>query len=322
MKQMLTMLVGLAVWTGAISLAIAQGPAAPELPQLSAGAADKAVATVNGEAISEAAFVTALTARYGGRCLSDMIGNLIIKQAAAKAGVTADAEEVARRYLNTERTVETRAPITGENFDMWLAKRSLTREGFRTELYYQMLVENMVSSQVKIEPQKVADFYAANKDQLGEPAMVRIAHICVATQQEAERLRADIVQGKVTWDEAAKQYSLDPWTKDSGGDMGFMDDAGTPFHQAAFALRANGDISDPVQTRMGFHLLKRLAYKEARTPPFEEIEETIRQQLEARTIANLSAQKRAELMRAAKVEVLQQMPPEPSPLGATPAGGQ
>lgn len=325
MNQKVVLYLCLATLCGTLSAGWSQGteqPAAPALPQLSAGSADKPVAKVNGDPISEAAFLTVLAARYGGPCLSDLIENLIIKQAAAKAGVTVDAEEVLRRYVNTERMVETRAPITGENFDMWLAQRALTRDSFRTELYYQMLVENMVADQVKIEPKQVADFYAANKEQLREPAMVRVAHICVATEEEARKLKAAIVQGQITWEEAAKQHSLDPWTKDNGGDMGFLEDSGTPFHRAAFALAANGDISDPVQTRMGFHLLKRLAYKQERIPPFEEIEETLRQRLEARTLANLSGQKRAELMRAAQVEVLQQMPREPSPVAPAAAPAQ
>lgn len=282
------------------------------LSGLTVGQADeKAVAKVNGEAISEAMFQQTLLARAADRVLNAMIANLIVRQAAKAAGVTVAADEVERRYVAAERLVELRAPMTGENFEMWLAKRQLTREYFRTELYHQMLLEKMVAGQVKVTAKDVSDFYSRNKDQLREPAMMRIAHICVETEKEAMQIKADIVAKKITWDEAAKKHSLDPWSKDSGGDLGFMAQTESDFHQAAFALKTNNDITEPIRSPMGVHLIKRLAYKEARTPPFEEIEASIRDQIEHAQISRLASQKRDELMKAAKVEVLLKAQNEP-----------
>lgn len=280
---------------------------------------DKAVAKVNGEAISEAMFQQTLLARGADRVINAMIANLIVRQAARTAGVTLTAEDVERRYVAAERLVELRSPMTGENFEMWLAKRQLTREYFRTELYHQMLLEKMVAGQIKVTAKDVSDFYNRNKDQLREPAMMRIAHICVETEKEARQIKADIVAKKITWDEAAKKHSLDPWSKDSGGDLGFMAQTESEFHQTAFALKANNEISEPIRSPMGIHLLKRLAYKEARTPPFEEIEASIHDQIEHAQISRLASQKRDELMKAAKVEVLLKPQNEPAIPGLAPA---
>ena len=284
-------------------------PAAAQQP-------DKAVATVNGEKIGEKVFMDTLQGRYGDRVLNALIAGLVIQQAARAAGVTVTKDELDRRYVATERVVEMRAPFTGQNFELWLATKGLTRDYFRMELYQQMLLEKMVEKQVKVTDQDVSGFYQANKEQLREPAMMRLAHICVQTQKEAEQIRADLTAKKIEWNEAAKKYSLDPWTKDNGGDLDFMPKAGTPFHEAAFALRSNGDISQPVQTPMGFHLIKRLAYKEARTPPYEELEATIRQRLEHDQLQRLAMQKRDEILKAAKVERLIQLNPEPAPPAA------
>ena len=297
------------IW-GALSVLVLCVPAVAQNP---APAADQTVATVNGEKIALQAFVDTLKARYGDRTLNAMISNLLIRQAAKAAGVTVAQDELERRYLATQRAVETRAPITGENFELWLAKQSLTKEYFMTELYDQMLLEGMVQKQVKVTDADVSAYYQRNKDQLSEPAMVRVAHICVKTEKEAQEIRAEVLAGKITFEEAAKKYSLDPWTKDSGGDMGFVARADTDFHKVVFALKSNGDISAPVVSPMGVHLLKRLAYKEARVPPFEEIEKDIRERSERRQLKELARAKREEIIKAAKVEVTAKIAPEGMP---------
>lgn len=277
---------------------------------------DKPVATVNGEKISEQAFVNTLQARYGDRTLNAMIGDTAIRQAAKAAGAVVTKDEIDRRYLAAQRGVEMRAPVTGENFEFWLAKQALTKEYFMNELYDQMLLERMVEKKVVVTDADVSDFYQRNKDQISEPPMVRIAHICVKTDKEAQAIRSDILSGKIAWDDAAKKYSLDPWTKDTGGDMGFMSMADTDFHKAAFALKANGDISAPVVSPMGIHLLKRLEFKEARIPKFEEVQETIREQLTRRQLNTLAVQKRNDILKAAKVDEGPALPVEPPPPAA------
>lgn len=279
---------------------------------------DKPVATVNGEKISEQAFTDILKARYGDRTLNAMIGNATIRQAAKAAGAVVTKEQVERRYLAAQRAVELRAPVTGENFEYWLAKQALTKEYFMNELYDQMLLERMVEKQVVVTDANVSDFYQRNKDQISEPAMVRIAHICVKTDKEAQAIRSDILSGKIAWDEATKKYSLDPWTKDTAGDMGFMALADSDFHKAAFALKNNGDLSAPVQSPMGYHILKRLEIKQARIPKFEEVEQTIREQLIRRQLGQLATQKRNDILKAAKVEMGAPLPIEPPP--PAPAG--
>ncbi|MEI6503943.1 MAG: peptidyl-prolyl cis-trans isomerase, partial [Armatimonadota bacterium] len=188
---------------------------------LAAGAvfaqAEKIAASVNGEKITDQAFITILKARYGDRALNAMISNIAIRQAAKAGGVTVAKDELERRYLATYRAIEMRAPMSGENFELWLAKQSLTKEYFMTELYDQMLLEKMVEKQVKVTDADVSGYYQRNKDDISDPATVRIAHICVKTDKEAQAIRADLLSGKISWEDAVKKYTLDPWTKDNNG---------------------------------------------------------------------------------------------------------
>ena len=290
---------------------------------LAAGAAfaqaEKVVASVNGSKVTDQAFITILKARYGDRVLNAMINDLAIRQAAKAAGVSIAKDELERRYLATYRAIEMRAPMTGENFDLWLAKQTLTKEYFMSELYNQMLLEKMVEKQVTVTDADVSGYYQRNKDDISDPATVRIAHICVKTDKEAQAIRGDILAGKITWDDAVKKYTLDPWTKDNSGDMGFVALSDTEFHKAAFALKANGDLSLPVQSPMGYHIIKRLEFKEARIPKFEEVEATIRDGIARRQLKEYARQKRDDILKNAKIENVEMLPVVGPPPAAAPA---
>lgn len=116
------------------------------------------------------------------------------------------------------------------------------------------------------------------------PGSVKIAHILSSfpstdlTDEEIERVQAhaDSVYQKALagedFAELAKQYSDDTITGRQGGvlpyfSLGQMVD---PFEKAAYALKNVGDISEPVKTRFGFHILKLLGKKTETS--FEEIE--------------------------------------------------
>jgi foldase protein PrsA len=311
MKQVIGAFLALAVITGT---AQAQAPAAP---------APKVVATVNGEKLTEDELVRTLMARYGNRTLNALISNLAIRQAAKAAGVTVTKQELEERMQSTQRAIDVRAPLTGDTFERWLAKQGLTADYFMAEVYDQMLIDKMVEGQVKVSPETIASFYQRNKDQLTEPAQVRVAHICVQDKKQAEIILTQILDKKITWAEAAKKYSLDPWTRDNGGDMGFITLADTEFHRAAFVLKKDGDIApDPVMTSMGYHLIKRLEFKAPYIPRFEEIEKTIKEQLEHSQLRLLTTAKREEILKAAKLDIKLEIQREPAPPftgGAAPA---
>ncbi len=85
---------------------------------------------------------------------------------------------------------------------------------------------------------------------------VRASHILVKTRKEAVELRKDIKSGKITFEDAAMQYSLCP-SGQNGGDLGYFNRKKMvqQFADAAFDLKV-GDISNPIGTKFGWHLIK------------------------------------------------------------------
>lgn len=124
--------------------------------------------------------------------------------------------------------------------------------------------------------------------QEGEASQVRARHILVTVDPEAteaerdsvrrgvQQLRTRIVEGGEDFASLAQTYSEDPGSAPQGGDLGFfgrgqMVDA---FTDAAFSLEP-GQVSEPVETRFGYHLIR---VEERRTPTLDEFRQRLQQQ--------------------------------------------
>lgn len=97
----------------------------------------------------------------------------------------------------------------------------------------------------------------------------------VDVKKKAEKVREEILAG-ADFAELAKKYSEDPGSKDGGGDLGYFDRGKMvpEFEKAAFELKT-GEVSEPIRTAFGFHLIKVEDHREARQPPFEEVKDKI-----------------------------------------------
>lgn len=86
---------------------------------------------------------------------------------------------------------------------------------------------------------------------------VRASHVLVKTKDEAKKLREDINAGKISFEDAARQISLCP-SGHEGGDLGFFKRGVMvkPFEDAAFAMKEIGEVSEPVETQFGWHLIQ------------------------------------------------------------------
>lgn len=129
---------------------------------------------------------------------------------------------------------------------------------------------------------------------------VRARHILVETEEEAaevvEQLEAD-----TDFEELAQEKSQDPGSAENGGDLGyFTRERMVPeFAEAAFAMEA-GDISDPVESQFGWHVIRVEDKREVEKPTFEEVEGQLRQLAER----NAQSEAVAELREAAEIEIM------------------
>ena len=121
-------------------------------------------------------------------------------------------------------------------------------------LGYLLLVLVLVGGAVFVIPKNAnASLPAA---QVQKRSYVRASHILVNSQDQALRLKKEIEEGKITFEDAAKKYSTCP-SGQYGGDLGYFgrNQMVKEFENAAFTLPL-GKVSDPVRTQFGYHLIK------------------------------------------------------------------
>jgi len=145
----------------------------------------------------------------------------------------------------------------------------------------QVLIEELVRRKV-ITPSQVTDeearkMYEDNKP-LFSTETVRISHIMVKTEAEAEAVLKDLQAGK-DFAELAKTRSQDTGSAEKGGDLGELRHGQTvqEFEEEAFRLK-EGELSPAIKTQYGYHILKGGAHASV-VEPFDEVKGRIRQSL-------------------------------------------
>lgn len=139
-----------------------------------------------------------------------------------------------------------------------------------------------------------------------------VRHILVKTDKEAKDVLAQLKKG-AKFDKLAASKSLDPGSKDKGGDLGFNPPARfvKPFADAMVALKKGETSKAPVQTQFGFHILQVVDVKDM--PAFDEVKANL-----APRVQQDQLRKHIEDLRAkAKVEYKGVFAPAPAPAATT-----
>jgi foldase protein PrsA len=214
---------------------------------LSGGAATP-VATVNGEPITQAHLYTRLAAQNGSRLIDEMITEKLVDQAARKANITVtDLEidaEIARIKANFRDEQE---------FQMALRNNNLTLEQLREYQVQRVKLTKLLLPSIPVTDQVLKQYFEANRAQF-DRRQVHARHILVATQQEAQAIKAELDKG-ADFAVLAKAKSIEPAAKTTGGDLGTFG-AGQmvpEFERVVFSL-PKGAISAPFQTPFGWHI--------------------------------------------------------------------
>ena len=150
-----------------------------------------------------------------------------------------------------------------------------------------------------ITDDEIKKAYDAETAKVTQTERVRARHILVATEKEANDIEAKL-QGGAKFEDLAKQYSLDG-SKDYGGDLGYFTapEMVAEFSKATFALK-QGEVSKPVKTEYGWHVIRLDDRKMGAAQPFDQVKSAIRNVL----VRNKVQAMLAGLQGTAKVEIL------------------
>ena len=169
----------------------------------------------------------------------------------------------------------------------------------RNKLLMETLLQQEGKAAVTAEAMKKV--YDEAVKQMGTEQEVRARHILVPTEDEAKAVLAEIKKG-TDFAELAKQKSKDPGAAAEGGDLGYFtkDQMVPEFAEVAFKLD-KGQVSDPVKTQFGWHIIK---VEDKRTKPVPEFDK-VKDQIETyRACARRRPTTSPSCSEAAKIERL------------------
>lgn len=232
------------------------------------------VARVGGEVITKDELYDIMVQQTGQEALDNLVVKKIIELEASDQNLEISEEEIdkevqelAENYGGQDAMIEA------------LAMYNVDLDQVREDVAVNIKLEKLLDPRIKITDEEVQAYFAANQEAYAVEEQIKVSHILVGSKEEAQEIRALLTKGEEFAD-LAKELSTDTASKDQGGDLGMVGrgEMVEEFEQAAFALQP-GQISDPVESEYGFHIIKVHEKTAARPGTLEENQAEIRETL-------------------------------------------
>ncbi len=159
----------------------------------------------------------------------------------------------------------------------------------RMKVSYIELSVDALTDEIQLTEEDLRRAYDENSDQYTEPEQRSASHILVKLAQDADETTqqaalekaeslAEQARSGADFAELAKEHSEDAGSAANGGDLGLISPGAMvkPFEDAVFALELD-QVSDPVKSRFGYHVIELTGYQEAKQKPFEDAREELQQ---------------------------------------------
>ena len=279
----------------------------------------KVVATVNGENISQKD-VDQMLSRFGKQIpeeqipaitrqiLDGLITEKLIIQFIRDSKIEASQADIEAELNKLREDVKSNPSLKGQTLEQVLETHGDSIENIKKNVTMSLSLEKHLGKD--IDDKKIKAYFDENKVAY-DGSEVRASHILVDTREmktdaelaqaleKIKKIKAEVDSGK-DFAEVARQYSDCP-SKDKGGDLSFFKRKGQmvePFAAAAFALKV-GQLSDPVKTPFGYHIIKVTETKKGNDVKFDDVKQNIKKNMMEEKAQVLIRQ----LLEKAKIDV-------------------
>ena len=218
--------------------------------------------------------------------LDQLINEILLLQEAKKKNL--DVKEEVKLFIenfkkenNIDSDEELRREMAREgiNFDAW--KKEIEKQFLQQKV---IMIE--VDYKISLTDTELVNYYKQHKEEFTQPAEIRLKGIYLSNdnrdEKELEKISQEILKklnGGVGFSTLASQYSEGP-EREKGGELGFFKkgELNKQFEEIVFKLNP-GEITPWLKTNRGWYLFKIMEKKEAKTLPFEEVKEKIREKI-------------------------------------------
>ncbi|RYI25964.1 foldase [Bacillus infantis] len=235
---------------------------------------EPAVASVGSESIKKEELYSLLVKQYGDEALDALVTDKIIEMEAKKEKVTISDKEKEEELKNLKESYGGE-----EGFKAALEQSGVTEAGIAEDIEKYLKTEKLLEPRIDLKEDEIKAYFDENKDQFAQQEQVKASHILVEDEATAKEVKSKLDKGEEFAD-LAKEYSTDASNAESGGELGYFGkgEMEAAFEEAAFALKAN-EISGPVKTDYGYHIIKVEDKKEAKEAVFEDSKEAAKKAL-------------------------------------------
>lgn len=222
---------------------------------------------------------------YQKQKLDQLITQKLLEQEAKERGISLSKEKKDEFFNKQLKGIKEQNNMTDKQIEDALKEQGSSLEDYKKMFLDNnegtLLISNLrdeVFSKVSVSDEKVKKYYENNSSQYKHKAQVKASHILVKTEKKAKEVLKKLNNG-ANFAEMAKEYSTGP-SKNSGGNIGFFSKGQMmpKFEEAAFNLEI-GEISDPVKTKYGYHIIKLKDKKKAGISEFKEVKDKIKSSL-------------------------------------------
>ena len=279
----------------------------------------KVVATVNGENISQQD-VNQMLSRFGKQVpeeqipavtkqiVDGLITQKLIMQFIRDSKIEVSQAEIEKELNKVREDIKSNPGLEGQTLEQVLESHGSSIDNLKNDIVISLSLEKHLGKD--IDDKKIKAYFDENKAAY-DGSERRASHVLVDTREmktdaelaqaleKIKKIKAEVDSGK-DFAEVAKQYSDCP-SKDKGGDLSFFKRKGQmvePFAAAAFALKV-GQVSDPVKTPFGYHIIKVTEIKKGNDVKFDDVKQAIKQNLMEEKAQVLIKQ----LLEKAKIEI-------------------
>jgi peptidyl-prolyl cis-trans isomerase C len=182
----------------------------------------------------------------------------------------------------------------------------------KEQMVLQTLIREEISEKVRVPEAEVQTYYDGHPEEFSRDRL-RAGHILVQTEGEAQQV-LERLKGKEGFEALARRLSLDKVSGAKGGDLGTVERGSmvADFEKAAYALKV-GEVSPPVKTRFGYHIIRVTEREKRPVAPFAEVREGLTQRLVGERQQAAFEAFVAGLKQQATVEVREELLPVPAP---------
>ncbi|CAK7026621.1 foldase [Tissierella sp. P1] len=232
---------------------------------------EEIVAKVDGEAITKNELYDLMVEQYGTQALDSLIGEKIVNAELEKQKIEVSEEDIETELNKIKQYYE-----SDQAFTEAMAYYGYTLDDIKKDVTMNIQIKRLLGPNITIGEEDISSYFEQNKTSFDQKEEVRARHILVKTEDQAKEIKEKISAGE-DFAQLAKEHSTDEMTKESGGDLGFFGKGKMvkEFEEEAFGLGI-GEISNPVKTDYGYHLIKVEEKKEAKEATLEEHKDEIK----------------------------------------------